>query len=352
MKIGLLTFHDTNNFGSYLQTYGLYKKIRDLGYDCEIVDYQCQSIIEREHLGKEQLSFSLRQLLKEFLINRHLRKKYKNLKEWLLSNAKIGCYYNKYNIKDACSQYSKFLVGSDIVWGMDIIGKDTTYFLDFENDSSKKLAFSSSIGNPWTEEDKNIIKPYLKEFNGIAVREEESAEWVRDLIGIRPNVVCDPTMLLKSNEWTMQISKKYKGRNYVLVYFPTPANIQDAQKYAKQHGLECYLINHGLPVKGFKSVRPLNIGDFLSLFYYAGFVFSASYHGVLFSIYFNRQFAYYNRAHKSRMNTLARKLNVKDRNGSEYDVLQMKPIDYEKVNKAVEEYRNYSINCLKELLEK
>ena len=30
MKIGLLTFHDTNNFGSYLQTYGLYKKIIDL----------------------------------------------------------------------------------------------------------------------------------------------------------------------------------------------------------------------------------------------------------------------------------------------------------------------------------
>ena len=41
MKIGLLTFHDTNNFGSYLQTYGLYKKIIDLGHECEIVDYKC-----------------------------------------------------------------------------------------------------------------------------------------------------------------------------------------------------------------------------------------------------------------------------------------------------------------------
>lgn len=26
MKIGLITFHDTTNFGSLLQTYGLYKK--------------------------------------------------------------------------------------------------------------------------------------------------------------------------------------------------------------------------------------------------------------------------------------------------------------------------------------
>ena len=73
---------------------------------------------------------------------------------------------------------------------------------------------------------------------------------------------------------------------------------------------------------------------------------------MLFSIYFNRQFAYYNRAHKSRMNTLARKLKVTDREGSEYDVLQMQPINYDVVNAAVEEYRNYSINCLKELLAK
>ena len=352
MKIGLLTFHDTNNFGSYLQTYGLYKKVVDLGYDCEIIDYQCKSIIEREQFGREQLTFSVRQILKEIFINRQLRIKYKNLKSWLLTNAKVGRCYNKSNIKESCSHYNKFLVGSDIVWGMDIIGKDTTYFLDFENESSKKLAFSSSIGNPWTEEDKNIIKPYLKEFNGIAVREEESAEWVRDLIGIRPNVVCDPTMLLKPNEWKMHMSEKYKGRKYVLVYFPTPENLQDAQKYAKLNGLECYLINHGLPIKGVKSVRPLTIGDFLALFYNARFVFTASYHGMLFSIYFDRQFAYYNRAHKSRMNTIARKLNVADRDGSEYDALQMPPIDYDTVNLAVEEYRNYSINCLKELIEK
>lgn len=48
MKIGLLTFHDTTNFGSLLQTFGLYKKILDLGYDIEVVDYQCKSIMKRE----------------------------------------------------------------------------------------------------------------------------------------------------------------------------------------------------------------------------------------------------------------------------------------------------------------
>ena len=105
-----------------------------------------------------------------------------------------------------------------------------------------------------------------------------------------------------------------------------------------------------MPVKGFKSVSPTNMADFLSLFYYASFVCTGSYHGMLFSIYFNREFAYFNRAHKSRMNTLAEKLGVQDREGTEYDVLNMKPIDYITVNSKVSTYREFSINCLKDML--
>ena len=45
MKIGILTFHDTTNFGSLLQTYGLYKKISDFGYDCDIINQYCVKLI-------------------------------------------------------------------------------------------------------------------------------------------------------------------------------------------------------------------------------------------------------------------------------------------------------------------
>ena len=40
-KIGLITFHDTTNFGSFLQTFGLYKAINDMGYTCKVLDYKC-----------------------------------------------------------------------------------------------------------------------------------------------------------------------------------------------------------------------------------------------------------------------------------------------------------------------
>jgi len=351
MKIGLLTFHDTNNFGSFLQTFGLYKKVVDLGYECEIIDYQCEAIIKREQFGTYKPSLNPKEIVKDILVNRILRKKYKHLMKWLRSNAKISQCYERKTIASSNDKYDKFLVGSDIVWGMDITEGDTTYFLDFAN-SKKKTAFSSSVGNPWKDEEKSLLKPLLADFAYIAVRENESADWIEELTGERPNVVCDPTMLLTTSAWLKHTSKKYENKQYVLVYFPTEKCLEDAKKYALKNHLKCWVINHGLPKKGTISVKPDYIQDFLSLFLNAQFVFTASYHGMLFSIYFNRQFAYYNRAHKSRMNTLAHKLEVTDRDGLEYDALQMKPIDYETVNTAVEEYRNYSIDCLKELLVK
>ena len=49
-NIGILTFHDTTNFGSALQSYALCKAIRDLGGEAEIVDYQCSAIVKRENV--------------------------------------------------------------------------------------------------------------------------------------------------------------------------------------------------------------------------------------------------------------------------------------------------------------
>ena len=38
-KIGLITIHDTLNYGSLLQTYALYKAIESLGVEIELIDY-------------------------------------------------------------------------------------------------------------------------------------------------------------------------------------------------------------------------------------------------------------------------------------------------------------------------
>lgn len=39
MKVGILTYHRTTNYGATLQTYALWKKIRQYGHDVEVIDY-------------------------------------------------------------------------------------------------------------------------------------------------------------------------------------------------------------------------------------------------------------------------------------------------------------------------
>lgn len=90
MKIGLITFHDTTNFGSLLQTFGLYKKIKDLGYDIEILDYQCESIVSREVPQPFKLWQSPKELIKDILFMNTRRKKYRTLSHFLTLNMKLS----------------------------------------------------------------------------------------------------------------------------------------------------------------------------------------------------------------------------------------------------------------------
>lgn len=351
MKIGLITFHDTTNFGSLLQTYGLYKCIENLGFECEVIDYQCKSICDRELPKPNSLRYGGKAFLRHLFFDEKKRK-YQKLHEFAVNKMKISDRCDNEGKRELNGQYDKFIVGSDIVWGTDITDGDTTYFLDFVEDSSKKYAFSSSVGNEWSIQDKNRLKPLLSGFRRIAVREDEAADWVAELTGNRPEVVCDPTMLLSADEWSDMTSTKYAESNYVLVYFDSPKNecLNKAIRYAKANGLKVLFVNYGKPRKGTETVRPYALEDFLSLIYYAKRVFTASYHGMLFSVYFNRQFLYFNRSHKSRMNTLAGKLGVKDCDGSIVDIENIPLIDYSSVNDKVESYRKSSSLVLKQFL--
>lgn len=352
MKTGIITFHETTNFGSTLQAFALYKAIVKLGVDCEIVDYKCKAIVEKELPKKFSFKMSMKEMVKLFLYGSDVSGKFESLLGFLKNEAKLSPSYDRATIALSNGRYDKYFVGSDIVWGLDITKGDTAYFLDFVSNNEKKYAFSSSIGNPWSEEEKNIVKPLLNVFKNIAVRENESAAWVEELTGYKPDVVCDPTMLLTTEEWLKYKSDKFKNRRYVLAYFDNENQdcVKAASRLAKQLGCEALFINYGRLFKGVKSIRPQSIAEFFSLIYYAAKIVTASYHGMLFSIYFNKQFVYFNRAHKSRMNTLANRLGVTDCAGEGKDVCNMKTIDYSKVNPRVDEFRTDSLNVLKNYL--
>lgn len=78
MKVGILTYHDTKNFGSWLQAYALQKKCEDIGCDVEIIDYQCPEIKRRECPPPFPKTLNPKMWLKDFLYECDLSEKHIN----------------------------------------------------------------------------------------------------------------------------------------------------------------------------------------------------------------------------------------------------------------------------------
>ena len=131
MKIGLLTIHNTQNYGSLLQTYSTYKALHELGLDIDLIDYRNDAITRREKPNDLVESISVKQIVKYFIWGNAQKKKYNSIMQFLKENTSMSPEYDKTSIVNANKVYEGFIVGSDIVWGTNITGRDMTYFFGF-----------------------------------------------------------------------------------------------------------------------------------------------------------------------------------------------------------------------------
>lgn len=350
-KIGLLTYHHTTNFGSLLQTYGLYKAVTDLGKQCEIVNYHNATVDKREAPIRLANCRTIRDYVHYFLREPKKRKKEKYFDQFVSQKMGISkTEYTEENIRVANSEYDTFLIGSDLVWDFSINGNDRTYMLDFANDKTSKIAYASSVGGIWDEkEDVTIL---LNRFDHIGVREYTIKNTLDNWLNQKVDFVCDPTMLVTQEEWKSMVTMRLIQEDYVLCYMNDKENriYYDAIRYAKDNGKTVYVLTYGKPPKGTKAISPVRIEEFLSLIFYADAVFSASYHGMLFALYFEKELYFYNRGWRSRMESIALYLGLEDREQLTEENKD-KAIDYTKVNKKIAAFREESLILLRSYLD-
>lgn len=349
-KVGIVTFHRSTNFGSYLQTYGLYRKIADLGCDCEVIDYRCSAIEARE--GLENKINGPKDLAKRLLLGPGINRKKRALDAFASENMAFSHPYYPEDISSAADEYDIVVAGSDIIWGRDITENDCTYFLDFAGEKTKKVAFASSVGGYEQRSDDAEIARLLRRMERIAVREDDAVGWVKRLSGRKADLVCDPTMLLTATEWDGIVKPKTIDNGYVLVYFDSPDGscLRDAQAYAVRHGLGVKFINYYRPVRGVENVKPASLSDFLGLVKSADAVFTASYHGMLFSLYYERDMRFYTRCHSTRVLSLAKRLGVLDRCGDGTGGAELSPIVWPHVRERISSFRDESIAILEDMV--
>lgn len=358
-KIGILTLHRANNYGAVLQNYALQQALLNLGAECETIDYIIPQI-EKEYKnitlyrGLNPLK-SICGLFWDIVNYSNSSCAYKKFEEFRNSKLQISSRrFDKTTINQC--MYDVIIVGSDQVWNSGIVRYDNipTFGLDFTK--SIKATYAASCGNI-----KSIIPiELIRKFDYITVREKDLCDYLNDK-GISAELVCDPTILLTKEVWQeLIVDTKIDHSNYVYLYYIDSGKDEAAQianDIASKEGINVYYskrididaIKHNYGVNRF-SDGPL---EFIKEIEQAEYVVVSSFHGVVFSILFEKEFVTLLHDNTgSRVFSLLKQLGLEDRivkDYADYKCRKFDKIDFSSVRLKLDVMRKKSLEELRRI---
>lgn len=354
MKIGVLTYHySRNNYGAVLQTFASISILRKLGLNPIILDLRPKVELSKKNNIKSKILRSLRGEKKfDDFRNKHMK----------FTNPLIT--YE--DCKSQNSFFNAFYVGSDQVW-RPIMAKERLYryFLDFADDDKDKISYAASFGTDiWegTEKDTTKISDLLKRFKAISVREDSGVAICKDEFNVKATHVLDPTFLLGQKDYDKIIESTRKNSKYPSKYIGLyllddikgegliPKKIQEKTGIKTKN-----IYSKTLRIFNYKFFRYNEVGEWLQGIKNAEIVITDSYHCVIFSIIFQKEFICVINERKgvSRIESLLKMLGLENRMYKADDLsieINNPPIDYLKVSKKLDQQKEKSLKYLKAAL--
>lgn len=370
-----------NNYGTSLQGYAMLKKIQQLGYEVEVIQYTKRlSAWQKIQFVVNALRAGEWEDIKHRLMGKQILKKYPAYAASIAERTRaVDVYkqkkliplFHEYIGYDALHKgslnYDVVVVGSDQVWTpMSLPNK--FFNLLFVDDRVRKVAYASSFGvSEIPTFQRKATGAYLDRFYRIGVREQRGKEIVEKLSHQKATVVADPTLLLTREEWETEISdaRPNESKPYIFCYFL--GTNQEARKAAKalkeKTGYKIITIRHMdeyVPEDElFGDEAPYNVdpNDFVKYISRAAYVCTDSFHCTVFSIIFHRQFMTFYRfaegsktGRNSRIDSLFKILGLQDRLYAGNISVIDNSISYDIVDEKLKSLRENSLEFLKNSL--
>lgn len=344
MKIGVLTFHWATNYGAVLQAYALCKYLSDLGHEVKIIDYY-----PTRYKKNVIRAFFTRHIK---LIPTRLKdiKKEKQIEKFRINNFDRTKHYSSFcNLEKQTQQFDCYICGSDQIWNMSFLkhgeGKKTyTYFLGFVHDEKIIASYAASFGTEYIPDDlKEDITKLLQRFDFISVRERTGLKIVNELGFYNACIVPDPTILLRRKEYEQFIKHYKKEKNYAFAYI-LHRREKDAIKiyqYLKKRDIAIVHCNNS------------GVYEWLTEIYNSKMVITNSFHGIVFSILFEKPFVAIlieGSGMNDRIITLLDEVGLSNRifNGN-IDIINEK-INWRNVTEKIDNYRQIGISYIDQIL--
>ncbi|UMB60796.1 polysaccharide pyruvyl transferase family protein [Lutibacter sp. A80] len=333
MEIGIITFHNVNNYGAVLQCYALSEILKNKGYKVELINLPLHSKSKKiRAIVSGKLSSAA---FKSFRIN-------------FLPNT-----VESDNLKDL------YIFGSDQIWNLDITKSNfKLYFGSWIKKEVPKIAYAASFGNSkWNNQDnKEDVKKLLNSFSSIGIRESSGVKICEKEFSIKCDKVLDPTFLLNNYDFLL---KKINLSKLMVCYIfgKDELKINELKKIANKKNLKPVLLSDVRLRKDIKSIPFPTVSKWLSYLNTSELILTDSFHCMVFAILFKKNFiaipAIPDRV--DRMVSLLSDLGLKSRffkNIQEVfnsEVLE-EDIDYKLVDEKLEKLKVESFNFLEKSL--
>lgn len=354
MKIGILTYHRTHNYGGCLQALAMRLLLEKLGHVAYFVDYW-----PKYHQASYDI-FSFEKYLRQ----RGVKAKVKLLLETIKFGRKalrrkrtFECFLNEQvypYCKPITEAFDIVVYGSDQIWRKQaaLNSYNPIYFGGNEIKAKKHIAFSASMGViPTDDNDKALVANLLGKLDAISVREEQLCDFITDYCHLQATVTLDPTLVVDGIVWRSFVKRTSDYNTYILVYaLHDDLNIKSIQQYAKSKGLTVKVLYGDVKKKETSTViNTAGPYEFLSLIYNANMVFTSSFHGLCFSLIYEKEVFVSFSSNSDRAKSLLQLAGIPERFLSPHcDCPQsFKPINYDIINKKIGLKRQDSIYYLK-----
>lgn len=376
--IGIINLQVTDNYGANLLAFALETKVSQLFKDIEVFTIDA-SVLDKPKSFEEKITQKLKSVLNKIkkynfrLFPMYIsEKKNKKANDAYLAEKEISFnkFRNKYlNLTAPCyssDDISKLpintvILGSDIVWSPERASTHAAdvFFTTGLSSEYKKISYAASIGC----NDKDILTPLedvyrknLTDIDIISVREQSSADYLKNLTDKRVEVCCDPVFLLEKSVWDeIADSVSLPDEKYIYVYLldRCPDGVKAAKKLAKEKGLKIlYSTNNNISFgKNSKCCNGCGPCEFLNIIKNAEYIITNSFHSLVFSIIFHKQFkVYFRNGQNLKLTDLLDKLCMQDRYDTETDIDST--IDFDFSDKFIEKEAFHSTEFLKAAINK
>ncbi len=359
-KIGIINHWMVNNYGALFLAYGLESKLLEMGYDVETIRWLPDEVRRPWKLSYVKKTGVVHYILRlgyfaVFILPRQFR--FREFRKRIHAGHKE---YSDKTLHEIADDYGIIIIGGDQLWNTKRHYYNRNNFLPFIKEPERKKVYAASISQEYIRNDiKEQFKNDIESFSFITARENTTKRLIEEISDVNVRRITDPAFLLSKEEWIKLKKKPDVSGKYIFVYQVQSDRlvIDYAEMYAKKYN--CKVVYCPFPLK--KQIkchrRPYaSPEEWLGYIANAEYVVTDAFHGLVFSLIFNKQFVVeiseYGKDTGSRIRDLLDVYGLSDRlltEESKERLITSGKIDFERINEIIRSEQKEADRMIKEM---